>query len=686
MVYDECYLLFLGGPCDETLDFEDANQRRCFVVPSGFRGNIVRSTNFAKDGTYSLKLESDPTGSSLFRYQRPSSAYIQSYDLRRGGIKMWIYKERTTLRQQMEVRLTDSTRPSTPVGSFMVNMDFKGWRGIWVSYDACKETLTSLSGRAKITTVDFVLNHHDTIYIDLLEFVPNLAFQTRDNIVPPFTKFGPKYTYRDFWQRSYHWSQLTPTALPASTDASMTSSIAHIERRLRNWYCDETNTTYDFTGDVQKRWKSLTRSIDSAHQEYDRLNLRTGPPPLFCLKCTRGSRAYSSTIPSRKFSFVMSRVLLPLAIELHLRSRSDEITRTVTEENPHLNSRRRRRVLKSLKRICGSNAVMQNEFESHLSTHGPGPYSRNDVKNSLDYINQKRLQRILDVLDYLEDQGWAEGSAIGSLYMELLRSGAGFSHSLYLLKDTLNKTPANKNRLLKLIATAKWHNDFGEVYQSSFEYNGTTADFMITRMIFRLLIVLAMPNTTIDEQKERQRDMVALHRWMENALIINKAFGGVLKPDYTGFHHMAFYASAYIPDGLHSAAQVQYLLEGTDFALSSTSKRNLREGLKNLRIIAVKYSTPSSVGGRFPDYSNGILSSDLPAYAYISVSHPGSLATTPVKGIIIPHLTRDAEMFKRLYNTSDPIISRKLLNGRVNAGKSYFNSLGSLQIMRTVSS
>ena len=157
---------------------------------------------------------------------------------------------------------------------------------------------------------------------------------------------------------------------------------------------------------------------------------------------------------------------------------------------------------------------------------------------------------------------------------------------------------------------------------------------------------------------------------MENALIINKAFGGVLKPDYTGFHHMAFYASAYIPDGLHSAAQVQYFLEGTDFELSSSSKRNIQEGLKTLRIIAVKYSIPSSVGGHFPDYSKEVLSSDLPVYAYISVSHPGSLATTPAKGIIIAHLTRDAEMFKRLYNTSDPIVSNKLLNGRVNAGKS----------------
>ena len=676
--------LFLGGPCDETLDFEDARQRSCFVVPSGFRGNIVRSTNFAKDGTYSLKFESDPIGPSRFRYQRPSSAPIQRHDLWRGGIKIWIYKERTAPRQQMEVRLTDSTRASTLVGSFMVDMDFKGWRGIWVSYDECKATLASLSGRARITTVDFVLNHHDTIYIDLLDFVPNLAFQTRDKIVPPFTRFGPKYTYRDFWQRSYHWSQMAPTTLPASIDASMTSSIAHIESRLRNWYCDETTTTYDLTGDIQERWKTLKRSFDSAHGEFDRLNLKTAPPPLFCLRCTRGSRAYSSTDPTRKFSFVMSRVLLPLAIELHLRSRSNEIARTVTEETPHLNSRRRRVVEKSIKRICGSNTARQNEFERNIKARGK-PYTAAKVRNSLDYINQERLQRILDVLDYLEDQGWAEGSAIGSLYMELLRSGAGFSHSLYLLKDTLKKTPATKSRLLNLIATAKWHNDFGEVYQSSFEYKGTTADFMITRMIFRLLIVLAMPSTTIDEQKERQRDMVALHRWMENALIINKAFGGVVKPDYTGFHHMAFYASAYVPDALHSAGQVQYLLEGTDFALSSASKRNIKEGLKNLRIIAVKYSTPSSVGGRFPDYSNEVLSSDLPAYAYISVSHRGPLATTPAKGIVIPHLTGDVEMFKRLYSSSDPIVSKNLRNGRVHTGKSYVNSLGSLQIMSTVS-
>ena len=126
----------------------------------------------------------------------------------RGGIKMWIYKATAVKGKKMEVKLTDNIK-SKGVGTFNVDMGFKGWRGIWVSYDECKDRIDSLKNGAKITTVDFLLKHRDTIYIDLLEFVPNLAFQSRDEIVPPFTKFGSKYDYMDFSQQSYRWSQKT---------------------------------------------------------------------------------------------------------------------------------------------------------------------------------------------------------------------------------------------------------------------------------------------------------------------------------------------------------------------------------------------------------------------------------------------------------------------------------------------
>ena len=48
--------------------------------------------------------------------------------------------------------------------------------------------------------------------------------------------------------------------------------------------------------------------------------------------------------------------------------------------------------------------------------------------------------------------------------------------------------------------------------------------------------------------------MDALVRWIENVLTINKALGGVIKPDFTGLHHMALHASAHIPGALHTAA------------------------------------------------------------------------------------------------------------------------------------
>lgn len=214
------------------------------------------------------------------------------------------------------------------------------------------------------------------------------------------------------------------------------------------------------------------------------------------------------------------------------------------------------------------------------------------MRRSLEYLNKVRLQRIINLLDYVEDQGWADGSALGSLTAEMNQNGAAYMHTLLLIKDSLQKHSTNKSRLLNLIKTAKWYNDFREVYQMKFEFDGTNADGMITIMLFRLIIVLVMPTGSEEEIKARQRDMDAYKRWIDNALKINKAFGGVVKPDYTGFHHMAFYGSAYILHALHTASQLQYLLDGTDFALSVSSKGNLRESLKTLRVTAVKYSSP----------------------------------------------------------------------------------------------
>ena len=74
-----------------------------------------------------------------------------------------------------------------------------------------------------------------------------------------------------------------------------------------------------------------------------------------------------------------------------------------------------------------------------------------------------------------------------------------------------------------------------------------------------------MPTSTTNEQLAKSRDMEALGRWYANALSPNEGLAGVLKPDFVGFHHNSYYASAYTPHAMHKAALIQYLLSGTEF-------------------------------------------------------------------------------------------------------------------------
>lgn len=84
----------------------------------------------------------------------------------------------------------------------------------------------------------------------------------------------------------------------------------------------------------------------------------------------------------------------------------------------------------------------------------------------------------------------------------------------------------------------------------------------------RLFTVLMMPTTTDAEKLAKTRDLEKLVSWYANALAINEGFAGVLKPDYLGFHHNSYYASAYTPRALHCGALIEFLLSGTQFELS----------------------------------------------------------------------------------------------------------------------
>ena len=120
------------------------------------------------------------------------------------------------------------------------------------------------------------------------------------------------------------------------------------------------------------------------------------------------------------------------------------------------------------------------------------PLTQAQVVSAINTLNLNRLSKINNLFDYSKMQGFADGSGLGSLDHEMTLDGAGFMHTLFLISDSLSLS-SNRSRLLDLMSTAKWYNDFGEIYQSPFEFKGTTADRMITLMLYRLVIVLLMP-------------------------------------------------------------------------------------------------------------------------------------------------------------------------------------------------
>ena len=672
-----------NSPClHSTLyDFEDPNQKNCFQPIPKSSGSVNQSTDIetVKHGKNSLVWRADHAS----KLQLQASTFTIPNDwLKRGGIKIWIYKKESSPGKTLQVEFEHS---SNIVGRFKANLIFQGWRGIWVKFSECRVSRKSVRKNTVIEKVNFVLSDADTIYIDLLEFQKSFAKQSRDKVVPPISPLGlAVYDASNTFQRTQKWSEepIPPSLL--AVDEKKLKSLEHIESRLRNWYCDETKTTSSFLQGsfLKKRWNSLSNSVNKAHKEYDNLIFDGGKivgPPLFCRNCRYGE--YSKADKTRKYGFIMETILLPLTLEYYLRSRVGDVADAAASQLAELNSGDPDKINDAHIAIAGENKNMQTIFKGYLPSSKT--WTLTQVKTAINTLNLDRLSKINNILDYVKQQGFADGSGLGSLDHEMNRDGAGFMHALFLISDSL-KVPSNKSRLLDLISTAKWYNEFGEIYQSpAFEFKGTTADRMIQLLLYRLIIVLVMPSDDEDEVKAKIRDMDALVKWMENALTVNEGLAGVIKPDFIGFHHKAFYVSAYVPQALHEAAMVQYLLGGTEFALSKSSINNIRRGLETLRVIALKYSTPNSVNGRFPHYFNkALIKAVLPGYAYITVSHPSNLSSTIPKGISVNDVN-EPQMFLRLYNDSS--INDYLEDGQSDKGKYYPNSLGSLDIMEKVS-
>ena len=613
-------------------------------------------------------------------------------------------------------------------------MAYKEFRGCRARSNARNYNPPSDYGRWKIDQFSLAapsgVSTTKTLYIDQLRFLSEVTRQTRDSVVPPLSHitssssatkkctncnkifsqngFDEKdalalHKRKSFWQQIFRWSLKTSPTLPNTVATAKLADIQNkITKRLMNWYAGE-NTKFTKiprpspipTDFLTKRWYSLLNSIDKAHEEFKKFTTdsQTLTSALFSRNSEFGSRSSKTAGADRKFASILYKVLHPLSLEYYIKSRSIEVDHASCEFAKIYKCKQGITPSDSnVEAITGADATLKNHFKTsyslsssiattpaHSSCSSVSEACFNHVKAAIESVNQRRKEKILKVFNYLKDQGFDKGSALGSNDHAQLGM-SGFFHSAFLMRNELDAA----GKLNDVVGTMKWYSDFGEIYESSFDFTGTTADRLRTVEIYRLLTILTMPYKTDTQKKEKIRDMDALKLSIENDLKVNEGLGGLIKPDFTSFHHKTFYGSAYTPIALHTAALLSYMLQGTAFELQSRIRENMVDALKVLRIVAVRYSTPSSIGGRFPSYTKAVLAEHVPAYAYIA-ANPAS--TPPVESLNLDFA--EVRMFRRLYDptvgTCNGPLNEELCKGGIDR-KYYLNSLGSLEIMEKVKS
>jgi hypothetical protein len=221
--------------------------------------------------------------------------------------------------------------------------------------------------------------------------------------------------------------------------------------------------------------------------------------------------------------------------------------------------------------------------------------------------NEAARETALELFDYIHDQGWAEGSALGDLWL-LPLGFAPYCHAVVLMRDDLRAT----GRLEHAVRAAFWYLTFGKTFTRFDEaYIETNADALRSVMFTSLAMILAM-----DDTPRKVQYMQSWLAWYNDALRISPRFTGLIKPDGLGFHHQAVYAGAYATEAYEFCALIAWLLHGTEFAAAPESVANLKHALLTQDILTNKYDIPYAVMGRMPHPGIRILS----AYAYLALA------------------------------------------------------------------
>ena len=244
----------------------------------------------------------------------------------------------------------------------------------------------------------------------------------------------------------------------------------------------------------------------------------------------------------------------------------------------------------------------------------------------------------LALFDYGHDQGWAAGSANGSLSLNGLQTAA-YCHAVYLLRDELERT----GRLDREIAAAFWYLSFNKSFiVAERPERETNADELRSTVFASLPVVLAVPDPS-----RRVQHLQSWRDWLHHGLATNPRFAGVLKPDGIAWHHRGCYCGAYSGGALEFSSLAAHLLRETPFALEPWAVGNVARAVRTKALLMRDRAFPHALRGRMlGDCLYTVEQNQW--YGFCAMA--GYLATVPG-----PHAQEMAGLFARLWDPDHPL-------------------------------
>ncbi len=457
--------------------------------------------------------------------------------------------------------------------------------------------------------------------------------------------------WRTLWiNRLDLWAQNPPyqgRLAPDTLEISAPSSVAEGTLYIDNFESDQQGS-FDISTDRQMPY------IDQGEnsREY-RISLQQ-PAPGSLAPLTAEDKAAFATIANRvdRFYFPETADYNQLSAEDPLRIRHDALQKTIAERIAAYDKLGLHRDADG--RIKGTALYGPRDAQKPRYTS----LERTWIGLLADWkLNRSTasLQRLFDLLEHVQEQGYADGSNAGFTGIDYIRMN-GWAIAAYSLRHEL----AARGQLEPVIATMKWHTLFGLVYHYhplDLTYAFET-DYIRGALLFQLYAVLMMPDSP-----EKARDLRCFKSFVDQLAVPRSGLRGGIKPDYILFHHNTAYLGAYGLEALNVFGQLAYFLDGTPYAVAPETRHSIKQALLAYRNSSNKYSLHLGLYGRMPEIADPLLGLVGP-YAYLGLMGDRDLARIFLD-LWRPDDARVRSSFRQAINTIN-----------------YFTTLGQIQLLK----